>query len=1761
LVPFRASSALLEPLGSDAGITLEAPKLLVPTWLVPTWKEAAYRRRMEFRLLGPLEVSHGDRSLRLGGPKQRTVLAHLLLHANRLVTVERLIDALWGDEPPESARNTLQTYIKHLRKLIGGERIEHMSSGYLLRADPHELDVLRFEALVEEARGSAATDVPGAAKGLREALGVWRGPALDDLAQQPSLRHQISRLEEMRVGAIEDRISADLALGRHHDLVPELETLIGQHPYRERSWGHLMTALYRSGRQGDALAAYQRAREVLRDELGIDPSPELQHLHEQILRQDPALELGGEVLRGYRLLEPLGEGAFGAVHRAFQPGVGREVAVKVIHPRLANDLEFIRRFDVEAQLVARLEHPHIVPVYDYWRDPDGAYLVMRYLRGGSLRQVLTHGPLEPDRAAKVIGEVAQALAAAHRQGVVHRDVQPANILFDEEGNTYLSDFGIARDLATARIAGEPGTPGEFAYYFSPEEARGETPTQRADTYSLGLVLYECLTGRRAVGDSPPDEVLERKGRVPIPSVGSIRPDLPVTVDAVIAQATAEDPTQRYPEILAFAAAAREVLDRAAPAPAGIGDVELRNPYKGLRAFPEADAADFFGRENLVDRLVARLGEEGEGRRFLAVVGPSGSGKSSVVRAGLIPRLREGALPGSDTWFFVEIMPGAHPLDEVEAALLRIATNPPPDLIDLLDRDEHGLLEAADRVLPQDRSQLFLVVDQLEELFTHVNDEELRARFLAALVTAVEDPRSRIRVLVTLRADFYDRPLIYRGFGELLASRIETVTPLTTEELERAIAGPAQRVGVKIEAALLAQTVTDASNRFGALPFMQYALTEVFERSRGGTLTIADYHDLGGITGALAGRAESLLSARREQSRETIRQMFLRLVHFDEGSEDVRRRVRRSELDSLEGDREAMTEAIDAFTNHRLLTSDRDPVTREPTVEVAHEALLRSWPRLRGWIDSAREDVRSHRRLAIEAAQWEDAGRDPSFVLRGSRLEGFEAWAAGSGIAFNSVEREYLEASVREREVERAAEEARRQREMLLERRSARRIRALVAVLTAAAVVATGLAVVANGQRERAALEARRASARELAAAAVANLDVDPERSILLAVKAVERTRSVDGFVLPEAEEALHQAVTASRLVRWLPVDAQAALDWSPTGDFVAMGADNTGRISIRNAETGDVVLTFQGPSAPITDVAFSPDGSMLATASDDGRIAVWDATNGKFVGGMSGDGSASGPSFSADGSLVAGAWSEPGIVKILDLSTGTVTDSIRSLPGASHTALDPRGRGIAVATEADNCDGEQWQVLRIDLHTGGRLVLNGSEPCGAHFVSWSPDGRYIAANADVANVKLWDGTSGELRFTLVGHTDEVLGGDWSSDSSLLVTGAYDNTAKVWAISAGGAEPLYSLTGLSTQTISEVAFSPDDEHVMTKWGGSRGVVRIWDVSPWGGAEVTGFPASAPGWWWGNVAFLDERRVVLPNGSDRLAVWDVQTGQEVGTIGPRLGPSNRWESYPRLDVSTDGSIIAIARGDQIVSLWDTTTGERLVSVEEPRMHRFDLSSSGRYLAIDTGGWGTAEIVNRTGRSLRSVGAPDGLEISDVQLSPDEDLLALATLEEVAILDWERGTVVATIPTQTEDVAFDHSGRLIATAGDDRTPEIWKVDTGELVATLSPQPGDIYGLGFSPDGSLLAVGSADGTIRLFDARSGRLVTLPSYEQAVGEVAFSPDGSLLAVTTADGQARIWSLDLDDLLHIAQHKLTRSFTEEECRLYLHVETCPKFNG
>ncbi len=1070
---------------------------------------------LEFRLLGPLEVTDGGREVTLGGPRQRLVLAHLLLAANRIVTMEELIERVWDEDPPHAARNTIQSYVSHLRAALGPDRIEGRTPGYVFHAEPDELDVLRFEQLLRRSRRQLATEPREAAATIDEALELWRGSPLSDLADAPSLVGEIARLQELRTNAVEDLLAARLAVGEHAEVLPDLERLVAEHPLRERLWNHLVLARYRSGRQAEALEGYRRAQEILADELGIDPSPELQDLHRRILQQDPTLQLTGKPLRGYRLLEKVGEGAFGVVWRSLDPDLGREVGIKQIHPRLADDPSFVRRFEQEAQTIARIEHPHVVPLYDYWRDGSGAYLVMRWMRGGNLEEALARGSLEPEHAVRVVDQLAAALSAAHRSHTVHRDVKPANVLLDEDGNAYLSDFGIAEDLTDWREVIPPASLG----YYSPEQLRGEEVTPASDIYGLGMVVQDVVNGRH--GD--------------------------VRVADVISRATADDPDSRYRDAGEVAVALREALDLQGPrARAADVEAEDRNPYKGLHAFAEADADDFFGRDALVDRLVARMAESGEGSRFLAVVGPSGSGKSSVVRAGLIPTLRAGALPGSDAWFYVEMLPGGHPMEELEAALQRIAVDPPAGMLELLERSERGLVQLVDRLLPDDGSELVLVVDQLEEVFTMVEEEQTRDQFLQSLVAATQERGSRLRIVVTLRADFYDRPLSLPGLAELMRTRMETIVPLTAEELERAVDGPAARVGVVPELALIAEMVADVSDRPGALPLLQYALTELFERRRGHALTLEAYREIGGVSGALVRRAEELYEAMSEPEREATKQLFLRLVIAGEGTSDTRRLVPRAELLSVEVDRRAMERVIDTFGRHRLLSFDRDPTTRGPTVEVAHEALLRSWDRLRMWIDGAQDDLRQHHRLSGAAVDWEGSGRDPSLLLRGRRLEELRAWEGNTELALSRDEREYLATSARERDRELDEDRARGERERALERRSVGRLRALVAVLTAAVLVAAGLTAVAVNRTREAERLADRGTVAGLTGAAVSHLSADPDLSVVLALHAVDLAASLGEPVPSETVEALHWAMQEAG-VEYPVADGPTAVVPGPLG--------------------------------------------------------------------------------------------------------------------------------------------------------------------------------------------------------------------------------------------------------------------------------------------------------------------------------------------------------------------------------------------------------------------------------------------------------------------------------------------------------------------------------------------------------------------------------------------------------------------------------------
>lgn len=451
-----------------------------------------------------------------------------------------------------------------------------------------------------------------------------------------------------------------------------------------------------------------------------------------------------------------------------------------------------------------------------------------------------------------------------------------------------------------------------------------------------------------------------------------------------------------------------------------GPSPARNPFKGLRPFGEDDAHDFFGRASLEDEVLRALGD---GVRLVALVGPSGSGKSSVVAAGVIPRLRAGALPGSERWTIVSIVPGSHPFGELEAA-----------------RAERG------------NGTMLLVIDQFEETFSLPAEVE-RERFLRDLAAAVADPDGGFSVLVTLRADFYGAPLLEPDFAEVFTSGVLNVLPMTAREIGEAVTGPAERVGARVEPALAAELVADTAGQPGALPLLQFALTELFERQGAGELTLDGYRALGGLRGVVSRRAESLYGHLDAEERPAAMQVFLRMVRLGHGTEDARRRVPLSELTALDLDPVALSEVLERFGRHRLLSFDRDVASGHAIVEVAHEALLWEWERLAAWIEQYRADLGKHDTFLAAVGEWEASGRNEDYLLTGGRLAEYEAWSRRSTLRLTAGERAFLEAGLERRRVQETEESSRRDQERRLERRARSRLAGLVV----AAVLLAGMA--------------------------------------------------------------------------------------------------------------------------------------------------------------------------------------------------------------------------------------------------------------------------------------------------------------------------------------------------------------------------------------------------------------------------------------------------------------------------------------------------------------------------------------------------------------------------------------------------------------------------------------------------------------------------------------------------------------------------------
>lgn len=1110
--------------------------------------------------------------------------------------------------------------------------------------------------------------------------------------------------------------------------------------------------------------------------------------------------------------------------------------------------------------------------------------------------------------------------------------------------------------------------------------------------------------------------------------------------------------------------------------APLATYDNRCPFPGLAAFAPENRDFFFGRSTLIQRLMMRLTEY----PFLAVLGPSGSGKSSLILAGLVPLLQK----RQPDRLFVTFKPGASPLDHLTEALDQVANQP-----------------------------ALVVVDQFEELFTLCADDRQRHAFLDQLLGFTHH-----LVVITMRADFWGECARYPQLGSAMQANQELVGPMTPNELRLAIGQQAERVGLRFEAMLIDQLFDDLIAEPGAMPLLQHALRELWQRRRGRWLRAVEYLAIGRIQGAIADTAEAIYTELFPADRQRLRDILLRLTRPDpdaagEAARDMRRRVSLAELVPA-GENDAVTrQLVSRLASARLLVTGND------AVEVAHEALIRVWPRLRQWLDDDRAALRVREQLRQAAYAWERNQRDESGLIhRGLQLQQAEALVDQSRFVLNHQEHVYLAACItlREREQEQAIAaqrhelehahelaEAERQK-AAIQTQAAQRLRQRAAYLfgaLAVALVGLAAAILFGLEARRNAAEARNRAL--IASAQAALAQHNPDLALTLALDAVAAP-------LPEAHRVLIEAVTTSA-----------------------------------------TRLRLEGHTAPVRSVTVSPNGQIALSASADGTLRRWDVASGKEVGHLIGHaGPVTSVAISPDGKIVISG-SEDGTLRRWDVTSGQ-SEILGDHSGSIYSvAISPDGKTALSG-------GEHGEVRLWDLARGQEFQRLDGHRGTVYSVTFSPDGQNALSGDQEGEVRLWDLASGRLVRRLTGHTGAILSVAFSPDGEQIVSGGGDNTVRLW--SATG-ELIRSFIGHTGQ-VRSVAFSPDGGTILS--GSFDQTIRLWEVAT--GHELRQLTGhSGPVW---SVAFGPDGVTILSASEDTtLRVWDLRNWQELRRF---IGPTNQVASVA---LSPDGSHATAGSDDATLCLWATASGEQIACLPQTdAVLSVAFSPNGQQILFGLrngtlGLWDGAVshaplMIYQHHDAIRGVaispngqfalfGAEDGMfclvHIADSQqrqchrghqavifgvaISPDGQriltasqdrtlrLWDAATMQELRVFRGHTGAVWS--------VAFSPDGRSALSGSEDETLRLWDVASGDVVHIFVGHQGEVRSVRLSPDGQMALSGSGDSTIRLWDVASGQeLRRLEGHQSAVNAVAFGPDGHTALSGGADVSVRQWRID-----------------------------------
>ena len=1177
-----------------------------------------------------------------------------------------------------------------------------------------------------------------------------------------------------------------------------------------------------------------------------------------------------------------------------------------------------------------------------------------------------------------------------------------------------------------------------------------------------------------------------------------------------------------------------------PDDADIDPAKILNPFKGLEAFQQTDAAIFFGRDDLTTKLLDKLRE---GRRFIAVVGASGSGKSSLVRAGLIPRLRNGDLNGSADWPIAIFTPGARPTEALGKRLMPIlGENLLPTMMTALERgpDSLHLLTEGLLVDAPDTARLTLVVDQFEEVFTRAS-QNAAAAFLDLLHTAATIDEGRTLVLLTMRADFFDRLSAYPDLAALFEQQnMVIVTDMTPDNLRHSIEDPAATVGLLYDHGLPDRILEDVRQQPGSLPLLQYALKALYERRDGRRLTFDAYEEIGGVQQALARHAEGVYQSMNTGQQELARRVLLRLVEVGEGSEPTRRQVDRAVLSFRGVSDEAVQDVIDRLTapDCRLLIASRAITAEDPDaeavtwIEVSHEALIREWERFKDWIAESEEELRHGGELLKAAQDWTRYGLDDGYLWTGSRLERGLTWLRTADAT--NLQREFLETS-RRVEAERLEKQRERERYLMQARFGLVLAIALVAMLglmfitfqnqsqLEARQTAEAQAVAAQSTGSFA--ETQAAEANE--ARATAEYNEGQAQSLLWANAAQDAMGENDyDLALPLAlgaarvedppliaRDTLADAAYQSGWIRRVGqyhTSTVYSVAYSPDGT-TALSGSGDGTLMLWDVASGEAIRTFSGHTDDVLSVVYSPDGTTALSGSRDRTLIVWDMASGAALRTLRGHtAEVLSVVYSPDGTTALSGSMDSTLI-LWDVASG---EAIRTFSGHTDGVY-----GVAFSPDGTTAlSGSSDSTLMLwDVATGQAIRTLRGHTDDVYSVAYSPDGMTALSGSRDSTLMLWDVASGEAIRTFSGHTANVYSVAFSPDGTTALSGSRDSTLKLWDVASGDVIRTFSS---HKAEVYSVAYSPDG---MTALSGSRdSTLKLWDVAT-GQAIRT---LSSHTVLVLSVAYSPDGTTALSGSRDStLILWDVASGGAIQTF------SGHMDGVYGVAYSPDGMTALGGSADNTLMMWDVVSGEAIRTL---RGHTDDVYSVAfspdGMTALSGSADGTLIVWDVVSREALHTLSGHTAPVWSVAYSPD-GMTALSGSSDSTLILWDvaRGEALHTLssyPSPVSSVAYSPDGATALSGSWDSTLMLWDVASGEVIRTLRGHTAEVLSVAYSPDGLTVLSGSSDNTLMLWDVATGQAIrTLRGHTAEVLSVAYSPDGLTVLSGSSDSTLILWDV------------------------------------